>query len=98
MENINEVTEKDENVQDVQQTSLQTEEQKHNDIPQEKDKVKKQNIIMLIIKIVIAVIVIAVGTFLILYIVARAAKYESIGAMLQSMLIELEIMWQRVIY
>jgi len=53
---------------------------------------------MLIIKIVAAILIISVGTFLILYIVARAAKFESIGAMLQSMFIELELMWQRVIY
>jgi len=30
--------------------------------------------------------------------VARAAKYETIGAMLESMFVELRLMWQRIIY
>ena len=51
-----------------------------------------------IIRTVIALVIIAVGVYLILYLVARAAKYETISAMLQSMFIELELMWQRVLY
>ena len=51
-----------------------------------------------IIRTVIALVIIAIGVYLILYLVARAAKYETISAMLQSMFIELELMWQRVLY
>jgi len=51
-----------------------------------------------VIRTLIALIIIAVGIYLILYLVARAAKYETISAMLQSMFIELELMWQRIIY
>ena len=51
-----------------------------------------------VIRTVLAIIIIAVGTYLILYLVARAAKYETISAMLQSMFIELELMWQRILY
>ena len=51
-----------------------------------------------IIRFLICIVIIAVGVFFILYIIARAAKYDSISSMLQNMLIELELMWQRVIY
>jgi len=51
-----------------------------------------------VIRTVIALVIIAVGVYLILYLVARAAKYETISAMLHSMFIELELMWQRVLY
>jgi len=51
-----------------------------------------------VIRFLICIIIIAVGVYVILYIIARAAKYDSISSMLQSMFIELELMWQRVIY
>jgi len=51
-----------------------------------------------IIRFLICIVIIAVGVYVILYIIARGAKYDSISSMLQSMFIELELMWQRVIY
>ena len=49
-----------------------------------------------LLKLIIALVVIAVGIFAILYIVAIAAKYDTIRAMLDSMMVELELMWQRI--
>jgi len=53
---------------------------------------------MTIIRIVVSVIIIVLGVYLILYLVMRAAKYDSIQAMLQRMFVELELMWQRIRY
>jgi len=61
-------------------------------------KKKKSSLLMLLIRTVIALAVIAVGIYIILYLVARAAKYDSIAAMLDSMFVELGLMWQRIIY
>jgi len=57
---------------------------------------RKRSPLMSLLRLVIALIIIAVGVFGILYIVALAAKYPTIGAMLDSMWVELELMWQRI--
>jgi len=62
------------------------------------EKKKKGSLLWSIIRILISIVVIAVGVFIILYLVARYAKYDSISSMLQSMWIELGLMWQRIIY
>jgi flagellar basal body-associated protein FliL len=64
--------------------------------PPKKKKKKKRGPLWTLLRILIALVLIAVGTALILYIVALAAKYESVAAMLRSMLVELELMWQRI--
>jgi len=61
-----------------------------------KKRKRKRHIGITLLRLVIALIVIAVGIYLILYIVAYAARYESIGAMLEHMNIELSLMWQRI--
>ena len=61
-----------------------------------KKRKRKKHIGMTLLRLIIALFVIAVGVYLILYIVAYAAKYETIGAMLESMNIELSLMWQRI--
>ena len=48
------------------------------------------------LRTIIALVVIAVGIYLILYFIAMAAKYDTIPAMLQSMGVELSLMWQRI--
>jgi len=63
-----------------------------------KKKKKKRSLAITILRIVISLIIIAGGIYLILFLVARAAKYDTIAAMLNSMFIELELMWQRIIY
>jgi hypothetical protein len=49
-----------------------------------------------LIRVIISIMVIVVGVFLILFFVAKAAKYDSIGAMLENMSTELSLMWQRI--
>jgi len=71
------------------------------DSPDTKDKPgrkkkKKRHPLISLLRIVIALIIIAVGIYGILYIVAYAAKYDSIAAMLESMRVELDLMWQRI--
>ena len=63
-----------------------------------KKKKKKRRPIVTLLRIVLSLVLIAVGIFLILWLVARAAKYDSIPAMLQRMFVELELMWQRILY
>jgi len=98
MEKKNETTGQEKIVAETEKTQILSDEHTQADKPEKKENEKKRRILILIIKIVVVILLIAIGTFLILFIVARAAKYETIGAMLQSMLIELELMWQRVIY
>ncbi len=57
---------------------------------------KKGNGARLLIRILVVVAIIVVGVFLILWIVSRAAKYEIIGAMLDHMFGELDLMWKRI--
>jgi len=59
-------------------------------------KKRKRHPLISLLRIVIALIIIAVGIYLILFIVAYAAKYDSISAMLESMRVELDLMWQRI--
>ena len=76
-------------------------EKTYEDIHEEKESLVKKvkaSFWWTIIRTLIALIIIAVGVYLVLYLVARAAKYETISAMLQSMYIELQLMWQRVLY
>ena len=68
-----------------------------NEEPKKKKK-KKRSAVVTLIRIVVSLVIITVGIYLILFFVARAAKYDSIQAMVQSMLVELELMWQRIIY
>ena len=78
-----------------------TDEEAYEDVQDEKQSLLKKvkaSFWWTVIRTVIALVIIAVGVYLILYLVARAAKYETISAMLQSMFIELELMWQRVLY
>lgn len=57
---------------------------------------KKKNIGSTLIRILVNVAIIALGVILLLWLVSKAAKYDSIGSMLDSMLIELELMWERI--
>lgn len=65
--------------------------------PKEKKKKKKEPGRKLALRIIISVVVIALGIYLILYLVARAAMYDSIGSMLQHMFNELSIMVERIL-
>jgi len=97
MDNNIDVTIQDDTAAVVPVPELQAEKKVIDNDSQETDK-KQRNMFMLLIRIIVTILIIAAGTLLILYIVARAAKYESIGVMIQSMLIELELMRQRVFY
>jgi len=57
---------------------------------------RKRHPIRSLLRILIALIIIAGGIYLILFLVAYFAKYESIPAMLASMRVELDLMWQRI--
>ena len=97
---INEDVNKDvneEQLKENEEQSKENEEQPKENEEQSKKKAKP-SVWWTILRIVIALVIIAAGVFLILYIIARAAKYETILAMLQSMYIELELMWQRIRY
>ena len=59
-------------------------------------KKQKRHPIRSLLRILIALIIIAGGIYLILFLVAYFAKYESIPAMLASMRVELDLMWQRI--
>jgi cobalamin biosynthesis Mg chelatase CobN len=59
-------------------------------------KKKKRTPLRSLLRLVVALVIIAVGIYGILLIVAIAAKYDSINAMLASMMVELELMWQRI--
>jgi t-SNARE complex subunit (syntaxin) len=63
---------------------------------EKKDKKKKENAGKTALRIIIAIIVIVVGIFLVLFFVAKAAKYDSIGSMLSHMGGELGLMWERI--
>lgn len=49
-----------------------------------------------LLRVIISIVVIVVGIFLILFFVAKAAKYDSIGSMLNDMSIDLGLMWERI--
>ena len=70
----------------------------HNESEDSFTKRFRGSLLWSILRLLICIVIIAIGVFVILYIIARAAKYDSISSMLQSMFIELELMWQRVLY
>lgn len=49
-----------------------------------------------LVRILVAILILALGIFLILFFVAKASHFDSIGSMLQHMFIELGLMWQRI--
>lgn len=57
---------------------------------------KKKKTLKFIVRLIIILAVIALGTFLILWVVMRAGKYESIRQMLDQMFIDLDLMWKRI--
>jgi len=57
---------------------------------------QKRHPIKSLLRILIALVIIAAGIYLILFAVAYFAKYDSIAAMLESMRAELSLMWQRI--
>jgi uncharacterized membrane protein len=57
---------------------------------------RKRHPVKSLLRILIALIIIAGGIYLILFAVAYFAKYDSIAAMLESMRVELDLMWQRI--
>ena len=61
-----------------------------------KKKRKKQSAGIAILRTVLVLLIIAVGVFGVLYIVAKASAHESLGAMLRHMQQELSLMWQRI--
>jgi len=83
---------------EVKPTLLQAIEKDNSQNGKTPKKRKKRKPIMTLLRVVISLVLIAIGIFLILFLVARAAKYDSIPAMLQRMIVELELMWQRIIY
>jgi len=60
-----------------------------------RDKKKKEGHKTLI-RVIIAIVIIVVGIFLILFFVAKAAKYDSIGSMLEHMGTHMGLMWERI--
>lgn len=62
---------------------------------QKKEKKKKDGLKTLL-KVIIAIVVIVVGIYLILFFVAKAAKYDSIGSMLEHMGTHMGLMWERI--
>jgi len=97
MDPNNNITEENNNIPEGFPTPAQQIENNKEEKPLAKRK-KKRSFLVTLIRIVVSLVLIAIGIYLILFLVARAAKYDSIPAMLQSMFIELELMWQRIIY
>jgi flagellar basal body-associated protein FliL len=60
-----------------------------------KDKKKKSGAAT-ILRVIISLIIIILGVILILFLVARAAKYENIAEMLNHMFVEMDLMWKRI--
>jgi hypothetical protein len=63
---------------------------------QPKKQKRKRHPVKSLLRVLLALIIIAGGIYLILFVVAWLAKYDSIAAMLESMRIELDLMWQRI--
>jgi len=57
----------------------------------------RKTVLATLFRVIISLIVIVIGVYLVLYVVSVAARFESISAMLQSMRIELDLMWQRIV-
>ena len=65
--------------------------------PPKKSGKRKGGILWGILRVVIILVIIAVGVYVILWAVARAGKYDSIRTMLDQMYVDLELMWSRII-
>jgi hypothetical protein len=63
--------------------------------PPKKSK-RKRHPIKSLLRILLALVLIAGGIYLILFIVAYASRYDSIASMLERMFDELSLMWQRI--
>ena len=64
----------------------------------EKNKIKtKEPIYKTILRIAFTLAVVIIGIFLILYFVAKAARFDSLVVMLKHMLAELTLIWERII-
>jgi hypothetical protein len=61
-----------------------------------KKRKHKRHPVKSLLRILLALVIIAAGIYLILFVVAWLAKYDSIAAMLESMRVELDLMWQRI--
>lgn len=59
-------------------------------------KKKKEKALKTLVRTIIILAIIALGSFAILWVVSRAGKYESIGEMLRQMFVDLDLMWKRV--
>lgn len=57
----------------------------------------KEPMTRMLLRVMLSIAVIAAGTWLILFCVARAAQYDSIAAMCRHMASELALIWQRII-
>lgn len=65
--------------------------------PPKKKRRGKESGLKTFLRILITLAVIALGIFLILFVVAKAGRFDSIGSMLRHMGVELSLMWQRII-
>lgn len=81
--------------EDLRMENQPTDELSEEQDPNEEKK-KKSDKATLILRIVIAIVIIVVGILLILFFVAKAAKYDTIAAMLEHMGGELALMWKRI--
>ena len=77
------------NTENMQNNNPETE-------PPKKRKKKKESGVKLLIRVLIVVAIIVLGSYLVLWLVAKASNYSSIGAMLQHMFGELDLMWKRI--
>lgn len=59
-------------------------------------KIKKEKPRNTLLRILISLVVLALGVYLILFVVAKAGRFDSIGSMLQHMSVEVSLMWQRI--
>lgn len=66
-------------------------------VAEKKKKTGKETGVKALIRILITLVIIALGIFLILFLVAKAGRFDSIGSMLQHMWVELSLMWQRIL-
>ncbi len=83
---------KDLEVEQVKQVELEQVEAE-----QAPEKPRKKRDKKTVLRVIIALVIITVGIFLILFLVAKAARFDSVGSMLEHMGTELSVMWQRII-
>lgn len=63
----------------------------------DKPNVRKEHTKFWLLRLIIGILIIVVGVWLVLWIIARASLYSSIGDMLQHMFQHMDIMWKRVL-